>query len=514
MPRPRVAMRNIREVLRLTFGEGLSRRQVSASSGIPLTTVSDYVARAVLASLGWPLPEGLDDDELERLLYPPVLSSAAARPLPEWSYVHRELRRKNVTLQLLWLEYREQHPDGYGYSQFCNLYRAWARQVDVVMRQVHRAGEKLFVDFPGEQIPVYDRKTGEVLLRAELFVAVAGASSYLYAEAFPSQELLYWVTGHVHALEHMGGAPAIVVCDNLRSGVTRPHRYEPDVNATYAEMAAHYGMAVIPARAYKPRDKAKAESGVLLAERWIIARLRDRRFFSVAEANAAIAGCVTEINARPFQKMDGSRQSLFESLERPALRPLPADRYEFATWRKARVNIDYHIEADRHYYSVPCQLAGQKVDVRLSAATVEIFCSSKRVASHVRSFERHRHSTEPAHMPESHRRHAAWTPSRIIDWAARTGPATAGLVEAILASRPHPEQGYRSALGIIRLAERHGTSRAEAACARALHLRSYSYHSVKSILKHSLDRQPLPDAQSARPGHPSHGNVRGARHYT
>ena len=514
MPRPRVAMRNIREVLRLTFGEGLSRRQVSASSGIPLTTVSDYVARAVLASLGWPLPEGLDDDELERLLYPPVLSSAAARPLPEWSYVHRELRRKNVTLQLLWLEYREQHPDGYGYSQFCNLYRAWARQVDVVMRQVHRAGEKLFVDFPGEQIPVYDRKTGEVLLRAELFVAVAGASSYLYAEAFPSQELLYWVTGHVHALEHMGGAPAIVVCDNLRSGVTRPHRYEPDVNATYAEMAAHYGMAVIPARAYKPRDKAKAESGVLLAERWIIARLRDRRFFSVAEANAAIAGCVTEINARPFQKMDGSRQSLFESLERPALRPLPADRYEFATWRKARVNIDYHIEADRHYYSVPYQLAGQKVDVRLSAATVEIFCSSKRVASHVRSFERHRHSTEPAHMPESHRRHAAWTPSRIIDWAARTGPATAGLVEAILASRPHPEQGYRSALGIIRLAERHGTSRAEAACARALHLRSYSYRSVESILKHSLDRQPLPDAQSARPGHPSHGNVRGARHYT
>ena len=313
MPRPRVAMRNIREVLRLTFGEGLSRRQVSASSGVPLTTVSDYVARAVLAGLGWPLPEGLDDDGLERLLYPPVPSSAAARPLPEWSYVHRELRRKNVTLQLLWLEYREQHPDGYGYSQFCNLYRAWARQVDVVMRQVHRAGEKLFVDFPGDTIPIWDRQTGEVLLRAELFVAVAGASSYLYAEAFPSQELLYWVTGHVHAFEFMGGCPAIVVCDNLRSGVTRPHRYEPDVNATYAEMAAHYGMAVIPARAYKPRDKAKAESGVLLAERWIIARLRDRRFFSVAEANAAIAGCVTEINARPFQKMDGSRQSLFES---------------------------------------------------------------------------------------------------------------------------------------------------------------------------------------------------------
>ncbi len=253
---------------------------------------------------------------------------------------------------------------------------------------------------------------------------------------------------------------------------------------------------------------------MLLAERWIIARLRDRRFFSISEANAEIAACVAEINTRPFQKMDGSRQSLFESLERPALRPLPADRYEFATWRKARVNIDYHIEADRHYYSVPYQLAGQKVDVRLSAVTVEVFCSSRRVASHVRSFERHRHSTERAHMPESHRRHAAWTPSRITAWAARTGPATAGLVEAILASRPHPEQGYRSALGIIRLADRHGTGRVEAACARALHLRSYSYRSVESILKHSLDGQPLPDAQPARAAHPSHGNVRGARYYS
>ena len=286
------------------------------------------------------------------------------------------------------------------------------------------------------------------------------------------------------------------------------------MNATYAEMAAHYGMAVIPARSYKPRDKAKAESGVLLAERWIIARLRDRRFFSVAEANAAIAGCVTEINARPFQKMDGSRQALFDSLERPALRPLPPDRYEFATWRKARVNIDYHIEADRHYYSVPYQLAGQKVDVRLSAATVEIFHSSRRVASHVRSFERHRHSTDPAHMPESHRRHAEWTPSRIIDWAGKTGPATAGLVEAILASRPHPEQGYRPALGIIRLADKHGAGRVEAACARALRLRSCSYRSAESILKHSLDRQPLPQAHPARPAHPGHGNVRGARYYT
>jgi len=304
-----------------------------------------------------------------------------------------------------------------------------------------------------------------------------------------------------------------VVCDNLRSAVTRPHRYEPDVNATFAEMAAHYGAAVIPARPNRPRDKGKAENGVLLAERWIIARLRNQRFYSLGELNAAIRACVAEINARPFQKMDGSRRSLFESLERPALRPLPPARYEFATWRRARVNIDYHVEADRHWYSVPYQLTRQQVDVRLSVATVEIFHSSKRVASHPRSHERHRHTTDPAHMPESHRRHAEWSPSRITGWAAKTGPATAALVQAILASRPHPEQGYRASLGIIRLAGRYGSDRAEAACARALHLNSHSYRSVESILRNGLDRRPLPGDAPELPSHPAHANVRGPDYY-
>jgi transposase len=513
MARPRVDMRKIREVLRLTFAEGLSRRQVGASAGVPFTTVSDYVGRAVAAGLSWPLPDGLDDAGLEVLLYPPAVPSGAARPTPDFGRVHRELRRKNVTLQLLWLEYREAHPDGYGYSQFANLYRQWRGGIDVTMRQVHKAGEKLFVDFPGETIPVFEPGTGEISVRAELFVAVLGASSWLYAEAFPSQELLYWVTAHVHCFEAMAGCPQIVVCDNLRSGVSRPDRYEPDVNATFAEMAAHYGVAVIPARAYKPRDKAKAENGVLIAERWIIARLRDRKFFSLAEANAAIAACTAEINARPFQKLDGSRQLLFEQVDRPALRPLPATRYEFATWRRATVNIDYHIAADRHYYSVPYQLARQQVDVRMSAATVEIFRNSRRVASHPRSPVRHGHTTDPAHMPESHRRHAEWTPSRVTGWAAKTGPATAALVEAILASRPHPEQGYRAALGIIRLAGRYGSDRAEAACARALHLRAYSYRSVESILRTGLDRQPLPGQAPELPPHPAHANVRGPGYY-
>jgi len=482
---------------------------------VPFTTVSDYVARARAAGLSWPLPDGLDDAGLEALLYPPALPSALARPAPDFDRVHRELRCKSVTLQLLWLEYREAHPDGYGYSQFANLYRRWRGGVDVTMRQVHTAGEKLFAGFPGDTIPVFDRASGEVGLRAELFVAVAGASNWLYAEAFPSQQLLYWVTAHVHCFEAMGGCPQIVVCDNLRSGVTRPDRYEPDVNATYAEMAAHYRVAIMPARAYRPRDKAKAENGVLIAERWVIARLRDRRFYSLAEVNAAIAACVAEINARPFQKLDGSRQLLFEQVEQPALRPLPATRYEFATWRKARVNIDYHIAvaADRHYYSVPYQLARQQADARLSAATVEIFHQSRRVASHARSQVRHGHTTDPAHMPEAHRRHAERTPSRITEWAGKTGPSTAALVAAILASRPHPEQGYRAALGITRLAGRHGSDRAEAACARALALRSYSYRSVESILRTGLDRQPLPGQAPELPPHPAHANVRGPGYY-
>jgi transposase len=506
-------MRKIRDILRLTLGEGLSRRQVSASLGIPVSTIVESLRRAKLAGLSWPLPAELDDVALERALFPPPAPSNQARPQPDWGHVHTELRKKSVTLQLLWLEYREVHPDGYGYSQFAHLYQAWRKKVDVVMRQVHRAGEKLFVDFPGQRIPIYDASTGVVAHQAELFVAVLGASNYLYAEAFPSQELLYWVTGHVHAFEAMEGCPAIVVCDNLRSGVTKAHRYEPDVNATYQEMAAHYGVAIIPARPYKPRDKAKVEAGVLLAERWIIARLRRRRFTSIGQANAAIATCVREINGRPFKKMDGSRDSLFCDLDRPALRPLPPEAYRFAYWKKATVNIDYHVDVEHHYYSVPYQLVGQVVEVRLSAATVEMFFSSRRVASHRRSFTKWSHSTHPAHMPESHRRHAQWTPSRIISWADKTGPAAAGLVEEILARRPHPEQGYRSALGIIRLGDRYGSDRVEAACARALHLRAYSYKSVESILKHSLDRQPLPADQPPLAPHPAHRNVRGARYY-
>jgi len=513
VPRPRLAMRKVRDILRLAHGEGLPLRQVGAAVGVPFTTVADHLRRAQRAGLSWPLPDELDDTALEALLFPKGPASEPNRPLPDWNQVHRELRRDGVTLMLLWLEYREDHPDGYSYSQFCYRYRAFQRHIDLVMRQEHRAGERLFVDFPGQHLPIYDRRSGEVVVEAELFVAVLGASNYLYAEAIGSQRLEHWVNAHVHAFEALGSVPRIVVCDNLRSGVARAHRYEPDVNATYAEMAAHYGVAIIPTRPGKPRDKAKVEAGVLLAERWILARLRNRRFFSLAEANAAIAECVAAINERPFRKLPGSRRSWFEELERPAMGPLPENRYEFARWRVGlKVNIDYHAEWNHHhYYSVPYQLVGSRVDVRATASTVEVFHASRRVASHRRDDTPGRHSTDPAHMPESHRRHAEWSPSRIVAWAERTGPATAALAEAILASRPHPEQGYRSCLGIIRLAGRYGAERVEAACERALVVKALSYRSVESILRHGLDSQPL-RAGPART-HPHHVNLRGASYY-
>ena len=505
-------MRKIREILRLVLGEGLSRRQAAAATGSPYSTIADHLARAQRAGLGWPLPEGMDDAALEaRLFAKPEPPPSASRPLPDWRTVHRELRKKGVTLQLLHMEYKAEHPDGYEYTQFCRHYRAWQGRLDLVMRQEHRAGEKLFVDFPGMTLPIVDPDTGEVW-QAELFVAVLGASSYTYAEAFASQALPDWISGHVGAFEAFGGCTRIIVPDNLRSAVTQAHRYEPDLNRTYAEMATHYGAAVIPSRSGKPRDKAKAESGVLVAERWVLAALRHRTFFSLAEANAAIAERVAWLNARPFKKLPGSRRSMFEALDRPALRPLPAQRYEYAEWKTAKVNIDYHVEVERHWYSVPHQLVGQRCDIRVTAAIVEVLHRGRRIASHRRSHEQGRFTTLVEHMPEAHRRHAEWTPGRIVAWAERTGPATAGLVAAIMASRPHPEQGFRSCLGIMRLGRRYGDARLEAAAARALAVRAHSYRSVESILKAGLDGEPLPGAEPVV-SIGVHANVCGAAYY-
>jgi len=409
------------------------------------------------------------------------------------------------------MEYKQANPDGFQYTWFTQHYRQWLRHVDVVMRQEHRAGEKLFIDFAGDRIPIVDRATGRIT-PAELFVAVLGASSYIYAEAVESQKLACFLDAHVNAFEFFEGAPQILVPDNLKSGVIQPHPYEPVLNRSYQELATHYNCAIIPARIKKPRDKAKVEAGVLMAQRWLIASLRNVTFFTLAEANAAIRQKLGWINNRPFKKLPGSRKSAFEELDRPALRPLPATRYEFATWKVATVNIDYHVEVDHHWYSVPYQLAGQRLEIRSTVNTVEAFLRSRRVASHVRSAVAGRHTTDPAHMPESHRRYLQWTPGRLITWASKTGPATAQVVKTILDSRPHPEQGFRSCLGIFRLGREYGSERLEAASRRALAVQALSQRSIASILKTGLDRQPLEQPAPQRP-EIDHENVRGSNYY-
>lgn len=513
MPAERLSMRKIQEVLRL-HAAGHSQQDISRSCGIGRSTVGEYLQRAREAGLGWPLPDDLDTAALERCLFPPALAvEAAARGMPDWGVVHRELRRPGVTLWLLWEEYKAVHPQGYQYTWFCQQYRAWAARTDVVMRQSHRAGEKLFVDYAGPTVPIIDRTTGEIR-QAQVFVAVLGASNYTYAEATWTQGLDDWLMAHVRAFAFFGGVPEIVVPDNLKAGVQAAHRYEPDLNPSYAELAAHYGVAVIPARVRKPRDKAKVEAGVLVVERWILARLRHRLLFSLAELNQVLGEGLTALNHRAFKKLSGSRRQWFETLEQPALRPLPAESYEFACWKKARVNIDYHIEVERHYYSVPYTLVRQEVDVRLTATTVEVFDQRQRVASHRRDRQPGRYTTVTAHMPKAHREYAEWTPERLVRWADQTGPSTAALVERILTTRPHPQQGYRSCLGILRLSKTYGADRLEAACRRALAIGGFSYKSVDSILKRGLDQQPLPDpTPSTESAPPPHANLRGPAYY-
>ena len=512
MPRQRLSMRQIHEVLRLKWAAGLSERQIARSLGLSRPTVAAYVRRAQVAGLSWPLPDGLDAATLDQRLFPSSATPApATRLVPDWATVHHELKRKGVTLFLLWQEYKATTPEGFQYSWFCHAYRAWASKLTLVMRQTHRAGEKLFVDYAGQGIPIVNAQTGEVH-EAALFIAVLGASNYTYAEATWTQSLPDWIGSHVRTFAALGGVPEIVVPDNLKAAVTRAHRYEPELNRTYADLAHHYGVAVIPARAAKPRDKAKVEVGVQVVERWIVARLRHHIFFALAEVHAAIHPLLLALNTRPFRKLPGSRLSLFETLDRPALQPLPAQPYEYVEWKRARVNIDYHVEVEGHYYSVPYALVKQQLEVRVSARVVELFHKGTRVASHVRSRLKGRHSTVAAHRPTAHQRYAEWTPQRLILWAAKTGEATAQVVEAILTSRPHPQQGFRACLGMMRLGKHYGDGRLEAACHRALRIGACSYKSIESILKHDLDQQPLPGPPAAAPVI-THSNIRGAQYY-
>jgi len=512
----RVSMRRNREILRQKWELGRSHREVAQSLGVGVGTVFETVQRARAAGVGdWAAVEALDEVALEQRLYGRVLVAGAERPVPDCSWIHTELHRPGVTLQLLHLEYLEREPAGYRYSQFCEYYRRWVRRQRRSMRQVHRAGEKLFVDYAGQKPHYVDPLTGEVI-EAELFVAVLGASNYVYAEATASQRSADWIASHVRALEYFGGVPGALVPDQLRSGVSAPCRYEPGLQRTYEELAVHYATVVLPARPVAPRDKAKCEVGVQICERWILARLRHETFFSLAALNARIRELLEELNGRPMRVYRASRRELFLRLDRPALRPLPAERFEYAEWKRARVNIDYHVALEGHYYSVPHRLVHEAVELRATGQTVEVFHAGQRVASYARSYERGRHTTTPAHMPKAHQQHLEWSPSRFIRWGQGIGSATGQLVEAILGERPHPEQGYRSCLGILRLERRYGGERLEAACARALAVRARSYRDVDAILKHGLDRlPPLAAAALAASGTAVlvHENVRGAEYY-
>lgn len=511
-------MRYIKDVLRLKFEAHLSLRQISRSLHLGLGTVSLYLKRAQAASISWPLPEGMDEDRLEKALFPHL--QACTQPgfvEPDYAMMHQELKRKGVTKQLLWEEYRQIHGDnGYQYSQYCHRYRAWRDQQKLSMRQSHRAGEKLFVDYCGPTVPIVNPDTGE-FRQAQIFVAVLGASNYTFALASWSQAQPEWIGAHVAAFEFYGGVPEIVVPDNLKSAVLKTHRYTPDLNPAYQQMAGYYQTAIVPARPYKPKDKAKVEVAVQIVERWILARLRHHTFFTLMSLNQAIHKLLFDLNQRPFKKLPGCRRSQFEQIDQPALAPLPLQPYQYVDIKQARVHIDYHIEYDKHYYSVPHHLVKQQVEVHASTHLVSVYTQGQRVASHPRSLRQGGHSTCTEHMPHAHRAICEWSPERFLRWAGDIGTQTRQVVDHLLQQKQHKEQSYRQILALLSSAKKYGRERLNNACARALAIRSPTRRSVESILKQGLDLLKLapgvvtPAQEDPHPN--AHENIRGEEYY-
>jgi transposase len=511
MAQERLSLKKIEEVLRLKWACGLSTRAAARSCHISHSTVSEYLARAEKAGLTWPLLETLDEDGLYRLLYPEKLEQAAAssKPQPDWEYVRKELKKAHVTKHLVWEEYLEAHPDGYSYSQFCDLYRRYAQKLDPHMRFVHKAGEKLFVDYSGDTVPITHPETGEVS-QAEIFVATQGASNYTYAEAQPSQALPHWIGGHVRAHTFFGGVTQLVVPDNLKQGVKSACWYDPDINPTYLEWAQHYNVAVLPTRTAQPRGKAKVENAVLVVERWILARLRNRTFFNLADLNRTIRELLVELNEKPMQITKRSRKQEFEEIDLPALRPLPSQPYEFALTKLARVNIDYHIEYEKHYYSVPFTLIHEEVRIRATESMLEVFHKSQHeaVACHPRSHAPGRYSTQTIHMPAKHQKVGEWNAERLLSWAEKVGPHTVQLIQAVMVTRQHPEQAFRCCLGILRLSTHVSTAQMEAACRVAHEGRVHNYRGVKELVD---NQPPVPSSEPAQL--PLHDNIRGTAYY-
>ena len=511
MPTNRITMRQIRESLRLHLTAGLSYNEVSRTLKISKSVVGKYMSLARVAAVDWALAQTLTDEELQARLYRPALPRNGKQLVPDFADVHQELKRAGVTLQLLWEEYAKDNELAFKYTSFCVKYREWAMGLKRSMRQIHIAGEKLFVDYAGQTVPLIDGVTGEIT-RAQIFVACFGASNYTFAYATARQTTADWIGAQVLALEFFGGVPRLIVPDQTRSLIKNPCSYDPQNNRLYEEFATHYGCALLAARPMHPRDKPKVENAVLVVERWILARLRNRKFFTIVELNCAIALLLTDLNQRAFKKLPGCRRSAFEQLDAPALKPLPAKRFEIFRWKSAKVNIDYHVEFDGHYYSVPHALVRTAVELRVTATLVQCYSSNQRVACHALSYLKGKHTTIADHMPASHRAHLEWTPQKLIDWGLRIGVSTAAVVTWQLEHRAHPEQGYRACLGLQRLAREYTPVRLEAACTRAVAIRALTYPSVASILKNGLDRQH--NLPTTTPGSlPLHENIRGADYF-
>lgn len=506
-------MRRTKEILRLRWSLGRSAREVSASLDVSTGVISKCAQRARSAGLDWAAVEALDDATLERRLYGEPAAQGTSRPEPDPALMHQELKKPGVTLELLHLEYLEQHPSGLQYTAFCDRYRAWRKRHGLSMRQSHKAGEKMFVDFSGKRPHLVDRETG-VRIDVELFVAVLGASSYTYAEATRSQAVSDWILAHEHALAYFGGVTEVWVPDCLKSGVTRVERYEPDIQRTYLDQARHHGAIVIPARPRKPRDKPKVEVAVQVVQRWILARLRHETFFTLEALNARIRELLDQLNDRPRKQLGGvSRRELFERIERVTLRPLPSTPFIARTWKRVRPNADYHIDIDHHWYSVPHQLAHEEMEACISATTVEVLYLGSRVASHVRSDVPYGHTTDPAHRPPNHQAWADRDPGGLMAWAERTGPNAVAMLERIFESNPQRDQTWRSGRALMRMGETYGAERTERACERALRFGARSYKPIERMLKNEFDLRPHPDDAEIAAAPIAHDQIRGPDYF-
>ena len=503
-------MRKIRQVLRLALEEGLSQRAISTILRISRDAVSDYVIRATAAGIGCPIPVELDDVQLERLLYPPASVRQQNTPIPDWDIIHKEMKSKGATLKVLHQEYLAQQPEGIAYSQFCHLYGIWRKSLKSYMRQTYMAGERALVDYAGPTIPILNLQTGETRT-AQIFVGILGASNYIYAEAHWSQKLPNWIAAHVRMFEYFGGAPQIIVCDNLKSAVIKASSTEPIVHDGYQHMAQHYGAVIVPARPKRPKDKAKAENAVLVVERWILFRLRKRVFTELSDLNAAIAELLKELNERPFQKLPGSRWSQFEAIDKPALRPLPTRAYEYTEFRRTRIGMDGRFNVDGTPYNAPYTLSGKVVDLRITHSTVEVMYEYVRVASHVRN-EGTTPVINPQYISPANRHFGLWSPEESLDWSASIGLNVKSLLQTLLTASKAKEQGYRTTRALKQLHAKFGSERLESACCKAMEIGVNSISSVRSILRTGIDQQTSTDAshQEASFDHP---NVRGPNYY-